>query len=116
MRNHDAVWSVNGLIGSLRILTGAALTPERIVGDLIGSDARACTGTFASGALPGQSGGRSVFTICEGERGWNVTYITSPRSEGGFYLVSITGPTGKSEEVKALSSRIRSASEAPPER
>lgn len=104
----DAVWRGEGMLGTLRILSGSrATTLDRVRGGLISSDAVTCKGKFASGALPAMSGSQSqsIFTSCEGQNNWSVYYIAIPRKQGGIYLLGISG----SGEVAAKLQNVANA-------
>jgi hypothetical protein len=53
--------------------------------------------------------GTSLFTACEGKKGWAAVYIAVPRQKGGFYVVSLVGKPDKADEVKTVSAAFRSA-------
>lgn len=104
----DAVWRGDGVLGTLRILSGSrAATIDKVRGDMISSDAVTCKGKFASGALPAMSGSQSqtMFTSCEGQSNWSVYYIVVPRKKGGVYLLGFSG----SGEVAARLQNVASA-------
>jgi hypothetical protein len=66
---YDSVWKADGVTGTLRVLAdNRASTVDRIRADVIASDAAACKGKFASGALPAMQGSQSItiYTSCEG--------------------------------------------------
>jgi hypothetical protein len=104
----DAVWRGDGVLGTLRILSGSrATTIDKVRGEMISSDAITCKGKFASGALPAMSGSQSqtIFTSCEGQSNWSVYYIVVPRKKGGVYLLGISG----SGEVAARLQNVANA-------
>ncbi len=109
LRNtYDAVWRGDGVLGTLRILSGSrTATIDKVRGDMISSDAVTCKGKFASGALPAMSGSQSqtIFTSCEGQNNWSVYYIVVPRRKGGVYLLGISG----SGEVAARLQNVANA-------
>lgn len=91
---YDAVWRADGILGTLRILTGArGASIDKLRGELIADDASSCKGKFASGAVPAMSGSQSqsIYTSCEGQNNWSVYYIAVPRRKGGIYLLGIAG-------------------------
>ncbi len=109
LKAHHAAWRAEGILGTVRVLTGED-GPEKIRGGLISSDAQACTDRFASGAMPDDGGkGLSLFTACDGEKGWAAVYIAVPRQKGGFYVVSLLGKPDRADEVKTVSAAFRSA-------
>ncbi len=113
VRIHDAVWTVNGLVGSLRVLAdGRAMTTVTIKAGLLAWDSSICTGKFASGILPMQKDrpdSFAIFTACEDQHTWSESYIVVPRKRGGHYLFTIAGQ-GKSEDaVKSAGNLFRQA-------
>jgi hypothetical protein len=91
---YDTVWRADGILGTLRILTGTrGASIDKLRGELISDDASSCKGKFASGAVPAMSGSQSqtIYTSCEGQNNWSVYYIAVPRRKGGVYLLGIAG-------------------------
>ncbi len=91
---YDTVWRADGILGTLRILTGSrGASIDKLRGELIADDASSCKGKFASGAVPAMSGSQSqsIYTSCEGQNNWSVYYIAVPRRKGGIYLLGIAG-------------------------
>ncbi len=111
LRNkYDAVWRSDGILGTLRILSGSRdNTVDKIRGELIASDAGTCKGKFASGALPAMSGSQSqtIYTSCESQNNWSVYYIAVPRRKGGIYLLGIAGTGETAARVQNVASAYR---------
>jgi len=112
-KRHDSVWKAKGLIGSLRIIAGRdGLEPNSIKSRMIGSDAKTCKGSFASGAMPSRDGDSNdaihLFTACEGgKRDWTAYYATLPRPAGGYYLLMVVGTMNNAETVKQTGVSMR---------
>jgi hypothetical protein len=112
VKEHHAVWSLDGLIGTMRVLgSETGLNLEQIRGQLLSSDSASCKGKFASGVAPDQGRPQtiSLFTQCEGETEFSAFYIAVPRSSGGFYLLSVVGGRDKGETVQQASGAYRTA-------
>lgn len=88
----DAVWTANNLIGTVRIFDDIQINDPDIRADVIASDAKACKGSFASGALPDTDGTGEVrlFTAC-GTAGQDLTiyYVAVVRPPKGVSICSL---------------------------
>lgn len=107
---YDVVWRADGMLGTLRILSGSReTTVDKIRGELIASDAGTCKGKFASGAVPGMTGSQSqtIYTSCEGQANWSVYYIAVPRRKGGIYLLGVAGTGDVAARVQNVASAYR---------
>lgn len=107
LRKYDAVWRADGVLGTLRILSGSQVDTVR--GKLIADDATTCKGKFASGALPAMSGSQSqtIFTSCESQNNWSVYYIAVPRRKGGIYLLGVAGTGEQAARMQAVANSYR---------
>lgn len=84
---------------------------KEIPGYLISIDAKRCTGTFFSGAIPDESNSAvaRVFTTCQkGEKPVTVYYLAIPRKAGGAYVIS-TISLGSEKPAKEQDTLLRSA-------
>lgn len=114
-RGADVVFGTpENLVGTVRIVQGQ--DARGIANDIIATDARACSGQYASGNVPA-AGGRGdvshVFTGCDqGGSPASARYSILPRRKGGFFVVGIynqgAGPAG--DRLKQLDGSIREAS------
>ena len=111
-KGHDAVWKADNMVGTMRVLAGSrARSLDAIRSGLIASDATNCKGKFASGSLPieDKAGAVSIFTACEGEKGWSTYYVALPRRAGGHYLISLLGPADARDALQSASGAYRRA-------
>ena len=112
-KRHDSVWKAQGMLGSLRIVSPEeGIEPNAVKSSVIGSDAKACKGRFASGAMPTREGDSSdalhLFTACEGaERNWTAYYALFTRPAGGHYLMMVVGPMTNADTVKRTGTSMR---------
>jgi hypothetical protein len=104
---YDAVWRADGVLGTLRIVSGSNI--GKIRGELIADDANSCKSKFASGALPAMSGSQSqtIFTSCEGDNPWSVYYIAVPRRKGGIYLLGLAGTGEAAAKLQNVANAYR---------
>lgn len=89
-RHQGAIWAADGIIGTVDIYTGTSI--DKAIAHLIGEDALACEGSFASGRLPSPSQPdrpEEVFTSCRGNPNLNIRYLLSRRQKGGYYQFAI---------------------------
>lgn len=107
LRKYDAVWRADGVLGTLRILSGSQI--DKVRGELIADDANSCKGKFASGALPAMSGSQSqtIFSSCEAQTNWSVYYIAVPRRKGGIYLLGVAGTGEQAARMQAVANSYR---------
>lgn len=89
VRTAAVVWSAPSSLGMLHIIPNGAGNIDTLVGGVIGSDAEACKGTFASGKIPDADlpKVRRVFTTCstENKDSNHIEYIFVPRPNGSVY-------------------------------
>jgi hypothetical protein len=91
-----ADWTATGALGSVRIIVGAPDTKGiDVAAEVVGADARACKGKFASARSSDMVDSEVVFrgfSSCEDSAGSRtVEYFIVPRKKGGFVLFSIVG-------------------------
>jgi hypothetical protein len=110
--NADAIWRAGPALGTVRILSPSVTSEvKNLSGLLIGSDARKCKGSFASGALPAADNEAMVrvFTSCKtGEKVFTIYYLALDRKQGGYYLFA-TGSSGSEQPAKDADNSIRQA-------
>jgi hypothetical protein len=109
----QARWIGGQTFGTVNVFTSASAEElKNLPSYLIGADAKACKGTFFSGAIPDSLGGTlaRVFTTCEVDEGKTLTtyYMAVPRKAGGVYVVS-TISVGSEQPAKQTDSSLRSA-------
>jgi hypothetical protein len=106
----DARWVQGGVLGTINIMLNVPPGEFRnIPAYLIGNDAKACKGTFFSGALPDETAevGR-VFTTCQvGGETSTAYYLAVPRRAGGAYLIA-TFSAGSEKPAKEADAQLRS--------
>lgn len=89
VRTAAVAWSAPSSFGVLHIVPNGANNVDTLVGGVIGSDAEACKGTFASGKIPDADlpTMRRVFTTCstDNKDTSHIEYIFVPRSNGSVY-------------------------------
>ena len=118
-RRHDAIWRNDQITGSLRIIADDEVEDLSIVrASLIATDARNCTGRFASGAVSdlatSELSTMNMFTACEnGESEWSAYYSTHARGEGGYYLLTLVGSPEASETVKTVGAQLQDIASTP---
>lgn len=111
----DVVWRAEGLVGTLRILPNKKVTLEEVNASIIGDDAKACKGKFASGSVADERS-KSVlrlFTACE-EKGdaFEFRYTVVPAGDGTHYLFTTLGKAERGESagrVAKVESALRQA-------
>jgi hypothetical protein len=111
----DVVWRAEGLVGTLRILPNKKVTLEEVNAAIIGDDAKACKGKFASGSVADERS-KSVlrlFTACE-EKGdaFDFRYTVVPAGDGTHYLFTTFGKAERGESagrVAKVESALRQA-------
>jgi hypothetical protein len=108
----DARWIQGATFGTLNIYPKVTREElKNISAYLIGGDAKACKGTFFSGAIPDSAAapfGR-VFTTCQtGDNTLTSYYLAAPRKAGGAYVIS-TISLGPEKPAKEADSLLRSA-------
>jgi hypothetical protein len=113
-KSHVA-WRADGLFGTLRILTNKKVTLAEVNSAIIGDDARACGGKFASGSVADDKS-RSVlrlFTACEMDgKAYEFRYTVVPAGDGTHYLFVTSGRADGSERsgrVAKVESALRQA-------
>ena len=111
----DVVWRAEGLIGTLRILPNKKVTLEEVNATIIGDDAKACKGKFASGSVADERSKAvlRLFTACE-EQGdvFDFRYTVVPAGDGTHYLFTTFGKAERGESagrVAKVESALRQA-------
>ena len=107
----NARWLQGEVLGTINIMSNVPAGEfKNIPAYLIGYNAKACKGTFFSGAIPDETVeiGR-VFTTCQRD---DITstdyYLIVPRRAGGAYLIS-TFSAGSEQPAKQADAQLRSA-------
>lgn len=115
MTKSHVVWRAEGLVGTLRILPNKKITLGEVNAAIIGDDARACKGKFASGSVADDKS-RSVlrlFTACEEDgKAFEYRYTVVPVGDGTHYLFSTIGLADGGERagrVAKVESALRQA-------
>jgi hypothetical protein len=110
----DARWIEGSTFGTLNVFPNATASDIRdLPAYLIGADAKTCSGTFFSGAIPDDGTGTlaRVFTTCQ-KRDQNepitIYYLAVPRKAGGAYVIS-TISFGSEKPAKETDTLLRSA-------
>lgn len=115
LRNADVAWLGLGVAGTLYIAPAGAGTIDEIGADIIASDAKACTGRFASGALTDGESRRvkRMFTTCntEGQGNLHVHHILVPWHDGTIFSIAHMGLTDGAN-VAAADEEFREAIKA----
>jgi len=111
----DVVWRAEGLVGTLRILPNKRVTLEEVNATIIGDDAKACKGKFASGSVADEKS-KSVlrlFTACEDKgEAFDFRYTVVPAGDGTHYLFTTFGKAERGERagrVAKVESALRQA-------
>ncbi len=109
----DVAWTAEKVSGALFILEDPQLrTPSDTTPVLIALMAKACKGTFFSGALPDEATGLQqarVFTNCQSANSaLTVYFLTIARKRGGHYVFATTA-AGVEAPAKEADASIRSA-------
>lgn len=108
LSGHDVTWRAQNLFGSLRLVGLDGRTVEKVPADLISADIGDCSDKFAADATTNPSGKSvTLFTSCQGEKGWSVGYLVVPRALGGAYVMSLVGTPDKSEPLRATANALR---------
>lgn len=111
LAGHDVTWRAQNVTGSLRLAGldgGTAL--EKIRAELIATDIQACPGRFTAESMPGTDGKEtSLFTLCQGDKGWAANYLAMPRAKAGAYVLSLVAPPDKAEALKTMAEALRVA-------
>jgi hypothetical protein len=105
----DARWLQGDILGTINVM--AYVPPgefKNIPAYLIGYDAKACKGTFFSGAVPDDTVEISrVFTTCQvGGDTSTRYYLAVPRRAGGAYLIA-TFSAGSEKPAKEADAQLR---------
>jgi hypothetical protein len=107
----DARWIEGTTFGAIDVYSQVRQDQMKdLPGQIIGGDAKACKGTFFSGAIPdeGKTTAR-VFTTCQsGNSNLTVYYLAVPRKAGGVYVIS-SASFGTEEPAKKADENIRQA-------
>ncbi len=108
----DARWLQGDILGTINVMPYVPPGEfKNIPAYLIGNDAKACKGTFFSGAVPDDTVeiGR-VFTTCQrsADDTSTVYYLVVPRRAGGAYLIA-TFAAGSEKPAKEADAQMRSA-------
>lgn len=113
VRNADVSWIGPGVIGVLNVIPRGVMSDlDAIASAMIGSDAKACKGAFASGSVPDGNAGaiRRVYVACrrnEGEE-FYIYYTIVARTDGSFYNIGHIS-RGGSEPARKAEENIRQA-------
>jgi hypothetical protein len=108
----DAKWRSGNLFGTITVIPD--IQPSQInevPSVLIGGAAKACKGTFLSGAVPDEpkNSFARIFTTCDdGKQATTVYYLAVPRKAGGAYIMT-TAAVGSEVPAKEADSNIRTA-------
>ncbi len=106
----DARWLQGDVLGTININPNVPPGEfKNIPAYLIGNDAKACKGTFFSGAIPDDAAeiGR-VFTTCQVDGDTSTAYyLAVPRRAGGAYLIA-TFSDGSEKPAKEADAQLRS--------
>ena len=106
----DARWVQGDVLGTINVILNVPPGEfKNIPAYLIGDGAKACKGTFFSGALPEEAAdiGR-VFTTCQvGSDTSTSYYLVVPRRAGGAYLIA-TYSGGSEKPAKDIDAQLRS--------
>jgi hypothetical protein len=106
----EVVWRAQGIAGAIRIQQDGATTPEKVRAGLVSTDVLGCEAHFAAEAVPGADNfGTSLFTQCDGDKGWSASYMTVARPQGGFYVLSLLGKPDKADALRQAAAALRSA-------
>jgi hypothetical protein len=107
----DARWMQGDILGTINVILNLPAGEfKNIPAYLIGNNAKACKGTFFSGAVPDETVeiGR-VFTTCQvGGDTSTEYYLVVPRRAGGAYLIA-TYSAGSEKPAKEADAQLRSA-------
>jgi hypothetical protein len=107
LSGHDVTWRAQNLFGSLRLVGLDGSTVERVPAELVSADIGECSEKFAAEAttMPERKT-VSLFTSCQGEKGWSFGYLVVPRPLGGAYVLSLLGAPDKAEPLRARPERV----------
>jgi len=93
VRTAAVAWTGPSSLGVLHVVPDGAGNIDTLVANVIGGDAGACKGTFASGKIPDAElpKVRRVFTTCSGDskNSSHIEYIYVPRPNGSVYRFTI---------------------------
>jgi len=107
---HDVTWRVQNVTGSLRLvgLEGGDVI-GKIRADLTSSDMQACRERFNAESVPEPDGrSASLFTQCQGEKGWAVNYLVITRPTGGAFVLTMTSDVAKADALRSMAETLRS--------
>jgi hypothetical protein len=108
----QARWIQGSTFGAIDIYPSATSADlKNLPGYLIGADAKACKGTFFSGAIPDSTSAAlaRVFTTCQwADKPITIYYLAIPRKAGGAYVIS-TVSLGSEQPAKETDQLLRSA-------
>lgn len=107
----DARWIEGTTFGAIDVFSQIRQDQVKNLPSLIiGGDAKACKGTFFSGAIPDEGNASSrVFTTCQtGSSSLTVYYLAVARKAGGVYVIS-SASFGTEEPAKKADENIRQA-------
>ena len=109
LAGQDAVWRVDNLTGSVRLIgLDGSLDLRKVRADLVTADVAACDGPFSVESSPeGPGTHASVFTLCRSAGGWSSGYLVMPRQLGGAYVVSLLGRADQAEALRATAGSLR---------
>lgn len=109
LAGHDVTWKAQNLNGSLRLVgLDGGVVLEKVRAELISTDILACVGRFTAESTSGADGkSASLFTLCQGDKGWSLNYLVIPRPQGGAYVMSLVGTGDKVEPLRAMAESLR---------
>jgi hypothetical protein len=105
---HDVTWRAQNLFGSLRLVGLDGRTVDKVPAELVSADIGECSDKFAAEAatVPGAKT-VSLFTSCQGDKGWTFGYLVVPRPLGGAYVMSLLGTSDKAEPLRSMANGLR---------
>jgi hypothetical protein len=107
----DARWIHGDTLGSMTVVPSVPPGElKNLPAFLIGRDAKACKGTFFSGAIPDDDSTTlaRVFTTCQsGNESVTAYYLAAPRKAGGVYVIG-TFSRGSETPAKEADTQLRS--------
>lgn len=109
LAKNDVAWSLNGSVGTFRVMPQETGDFDSIRQNIIKTDKKSCAGYFQAKVEGQRSPAANAFmTGCDNVKnaerplGMAVYYALLPRREGGKYLISIIGKLDNSGKIRAL--------------